>query len=56
MRKMALMVESTYNALNLVFAWFSLANFYVFFVGATALRSTSYLLIPSGDPYERPRR
>ena len=26
------MVESTYNALNLVFTWFSLANFYIFFV------------------------
>jgi len=26
------MVESTYNALNLIFTWFSLANFYIFFV------------------------
>lgn len=32
MRKMVLMVESTYSALNLLFAWFALANFYIFFV------------------------
>ena len=32
LRKWALMVESVYNALNLLFTWFSLANFYIFFV------------------------
>jgi hypothetical protein len=32
MRKLALMVESVYNALNLLFTWFALANFYIFFV------------------------
>lgn len=32
------MVESTYNALNLFFTWFSLANFYIFFVRFTQLR------------------
>ncbi|TXT15990.1 hypothetical protein VHUM_00493 [Vanrija humicola] len=31
-RKSALMVEFVYNALNLLFGWFSLANFYIFFV------------------------
>ena len=27
-----LMVESAYNALNLMFTWFSLGNYYIFFV------------------------
>lgn len=31
-RKLALMVESIYNGLNLIFTWFALANFYIFFV------------------------
>lgn len=26
------MVESIYNALNLLFTWFALANYYIFFV------------------------
>jgi hypothetical protein len=34
MRKLALMVESVYNALNLLFTWFALANFYIFFVSS----------------------
>ena len=37
MRKLALMVESVYNALNLVFTWFALANFYIFFVSMPLL-------------------
>lgn len=32
LRKLALMLEFAYNALNLMFTWFSLANFYIFFV------------------------
>ncbi|WWC62821.1 chitin synthase 1 [Kwoniella dejecticola CBS 10117] len=32
LRKLALMLEFAYNALNLLFSWFSLANFYIFFV------------------------
>jgi chitin synthase len=36
-RKLALMLESAYNALNLVFTWFSLANFYIFFVSPSRL-------------------
>lgn len=31
-RKSMFMVEFFYNALNLLFGWFSLANFYIFFV------------------------
>lgn len=30
------MLEFFYNALNLVFGWFSLANFYIFFVILTS--------------------
>nr|XP_031864416.1 uncharacterized protein CI109_000330 [Kwoniella shandongensis]KAA5531488.1 hypothetical protein CI109_000330 [Kwoniella shandongensis] len=42
-RKLGLMLESVYNALNLVFSWFSLANFYIFFVILTsALESESF--------------
>jgi chitin synthase len=32
MRKTALMLESAYNAINLIFTWFSLGNYYIFFV------------------------
>lgn len=32
LRKVALMVESLYNAINLIFTWFAMANFYIFFV------------------------
>lgn len=35
-RKLALMLEFVYNGLNLLFTWFSLANFYIFFVSAVA--------------------
>lgn len=35
-RKSMLMVEFFYNALNLLFGWFSLANFYIFFVILTS--------------------
>lgn len=40
------MVESIYNALNLLFAWFSLANFYIFFVceQAPSRRSSQVIL------------
>jgi len=38
------MVESVYNALNLLFTWFALANFYIFFVS------------PIGDDDETLRR
>ncbi|TFK68710.1 glycosyltransferase family 2 protein [Pluteus cervinus] len=31
-RKVILMVETVYNVINLIFAWFSLGNFYLFFV------------------------
>lgn len=31
-RKSMFMVEWVYNGLNLIFGWFSLANFYIFFV------------------------
>jgi chitin synthase len=30
-RKLALMLEFMYNALNLLFAWFAIANFYIFY-------------------------
>jgi len=40
MRKLALMVESAYNALNLLFTWFALANFYIFFVGQLVVSSS----------------
>lgn len=32
LRKLALMIESFYNAINLIFTWFAMANFYIFFV------------------------
>ncbi|KAJ9106550.1 hypothetical protein QFC20_004042 [Naganishia adeliensis] len=35
-RKMAFTVQAFYNAINLVFQWFSLANFYIFFVILTS--------------------
>jgi chitin synthase len=35
-RKLALMLESFYNALALFFSWFALANFYIFFVILTS--------------------
>jgi chitin synthase len=41
MRKLALMVESVYNALNLLFTWFALANFYIFFVSQLVYLSTN---------------
>lgn len=31
-RRVSLMIEFFYNFLNLLFGWFSLANFYIFFV------------------------
>ncbi|WVQ84997.1 hypothetical protein IAT38_007161 [Cryptococcus sp. DSM 104549] len=43
LRKMGLMLESLYNGLSLVFAWFSLANFFIFFVILTsALEGDSF--------------
>ncbi|KAF7976842.1 hypothetical protein HWV62_5542 [Athelia sp. TMB] len=35
-RKAALMLETVYNVINMVFAWFSLGNFYLFFVLLTS--------------------
>ncbi|EAU91728.1 chitin synthase [Coprinopsis cinerea okayama7 len=34
-RKVMLMIETIYNIINLVFSWFSLGNFYLFFVVLT---------------------
>ncbi|KAH6913854.1 chitin synthase [Coprinopsis sp. MPI-PUGE-AT-0042] len=34
-RKFMLMVETVYNVINLVFSWFSIGNFYIFFVVLT---------------------
>ncbi|KAK4687986.1 chitin synthase, partial [Tremellales sp. Uapishka_1] len=45
-RKIGLMVESVYNGLNLVFTWFSLANFYIFFVILTSALESSVFDIP----------
>ncbi|KAF5366968.1 hypothetical protein D9758_003909 [Tetrapyrgos nigripes] len=36
MRKVVLMFETLYNVINLVFAWFSIGNFYIFFVVLTS--------------------
>ncbi|EKM80571.1 hypothetical protein AGABI1DRAFT_70953 [Agaricus bisporus var. burnettii JB137-S8] len=35
-RKVVLMVETVYNIINLIFAWFSIGNFYLFFVVLTS--------------------
>ncbi|TRM69546.1 glycosyltransferase family 2 protein [Schizophyllum amplum] len=35
-RRVALMIETVYNVINLVFSWFSIGNFYLFFVVLTA--------------------
>ncbi|KAJ7593872.1 chitin synthase [Mycena floridula] len=35
-RKTMLMIETVYNIINLVFSWFSLGNFYLFFVVLTS--------------------
>ncbi|EDR11492.1 glycosyltransferase family 2 protein, partial [Laccaria bicolor S238N-H82] len=35
-RKVALMTETAYNIINLVFSWFSIGNFYLFFVVLTS--------------------
>ena len=35
-RKFFLTIESMYNAVNLVFSWFAIANFYIFFVILTS--------------------
>jgi len=40
------MVESVYNALNLLFTWFALANFYIFFVSLFYVNNCE--LIPLG--------
>ena len=55
MRKMALMMESTYNALNLLFAWFALANYYIFFVSLRVYtKADSDVNVSAGDLDERP--
>ncbi|KAL7420606.1 Chitin synthase, class 6 [Cryptotrichosporon argae] len=46
LRKMALMLEFFYNALNLVFSWFSLCNFYCFFVILTSALESDTFDIP----------
>ena len=48
MRKLALMIETVYNGLNLVFSWFSLANFYIFFVSYRIHRFLTF----TGDPHQ----
>ncbi|WVQ73359.1 hypothetical protein IAR50_002928 [Cryptococcus sp. DSM 104548] len=48
-RKMGLMLESVYNALNLLFAWFSLANFYIFFVILTSALEGDAFNVPHID-------
>ncbi|GLB37699.1 putative chitin synthase [Lyophyllum shimeji] len=35
-RKIVLMVETVYNIINLIFSWFSIGNFYLFFVVLTS--------------------
>ncbi|WVR06545.1 hypothetical protein IAU60_003576 [Kwoniella sp. DSM 27419] len=49
LRKLALMLEFAYNALNLVFSWFSLANFYIFFVILTRALEDKAFGIPRID-------
>ncbi|KAG6813294.1 hypothetical protein H0H92_012449 [Tricholoma furcatifolium] len=39
-RKIMLMVETVYNIINLVFSWFSIGNFYLFFVSTVVLTSS----------------
>ncbi|THU99972.1 chitin synthase [Dendrothele bispora CBS 962.96] len=39
-RKVVLMIETAYNVINLVFAWFSIGNFYIFFVVLTSSLNT----------------
>jgi chitin synthase len=36
-RKAALMFETLYNIINLLFSWFSIGNFYLFFVSNSVL-------------------
>jgi chitin synthase len=35
-RRVAFMIEFTYNAINLIFGWFAMGNFYIFFVILTS--------------------
>ncbi|OCF44366.1 chitin synthase [Kwoniella heveanensis CBS 569] len=49
LRKLSLMVEFVYNALNLLFSWFSLANFYIFFVILTRALEDEAFNIPRID-------
>ncbi|KAG5647067.1 hypothetical protein DXG03_001437 [Asterophora parasitica] len=35
-RKVVLMIETVYNIINLIFSWFSIGNFYLFFVVLTS--------------------
>ncbi|ORY30579.1 chitin synthase 6 [Naematelia encephala] len=53
LRKLMLMLESVYNALNLLFTWFSLANFYIFFVILTNALEGSAFNIPHIDVLNR---
>ncbi|ODN73926.1 hypothetical protein L202_07433 [Cryptococcus amylolentus CBS 6039] len=48
-RKSGLMLESVYNALNLLFSWFSLANFYIFFVILTTALEGDAFNVPHID-------
>ncbi|KAF9472443.1 glycosyltransferase family 2 protein [Pholiota conissans] len=42
-RKMVLMAETVYNIINLIFSWFSVGNFYLFFVVlTTSLENASF--------------
>ncbi|WVW84928.1 hypothetical protein I302_106964 [Kwoniella bestiolae CBS 10118] len=49
LRKLSLMLEFAYNALNLLFSWFSLANFYIFFVILTRALEGEAFKIPRID-------
>jgi chitin synthase len=41
---MALLLQAFYNAIMLAFSWFSLANFYIFFVSVHAQQHTQHIL------------
>lgn len=47
-RKAALYLETLYNVINLVFAWFGLANYYIFFIIITqSLEDVSTIQAPA---------
>ncbi|CAK5281509.1 unnamed protein product [Mycena citricolor] len=46
-RKTFLMIETGYTAINLLFSWFSLANFFIFFVVLTSSLEDPYFKMPA---------